>query len=43
MHSLASVMKHHPLGMEKDKVQWGPILEMDHRGVAVDIFDLRTY
>lgn len=31
MHSLASVMKHHPLRMEKDEVQWGPTLEIDHR------------
>lgn len=31
MHSLASVMKHPPLSMEKDEVQWGPTLEIDHR------------
>lgn len=31
MHSLASVMKHHPLNMEKDEVQWGLTLEIDHR------------
>lgn len=43
MLSFASVMKHHPLTMEKDKIQWGPTLETDHRWVAVDILDLRTY
>lgn len=42
MRSLASIMKYHPLNMEKNEVQWGPTLEIDHRWVAVDIADLRT-
>lgn len=31
MRSLASIMKHHPFHMEKDKVQWALMLEIDYR------------
>lgn len=31
MHSLASIMKHHPLNTEKNKVQWALMLEIDYR------------
>lgn len=31
MYSLATVMKHHALHTEKEKLQWALTLEMDYR------------